>query len=93
MVIVVCLSYMVLLKVGSQRNFFYLSNIYENIDVCLGICVCISACVCKAWHSTTSNVNCSFHILLMSLPNLLYLNLHINKWLKLNKLFKKNMII
>ena len=48
MVIVVCLSYMVLLKVGSQRNFFYLSNIYENIDVCLGICVCISACVCKA---------------------------------------------
>ena len=93
MVVAVCLGHMILLKVDSQRNYFYLSNIYENIDVCLGTCVCVSAYVCKVWHSTTDSVNCSFHILLMSSPNLLYLNWHINKWLKLNKSFKKNKII
>ena len=47
MVVAVCLSYMILLKVDSQRNYFYLSNIYENIDVCLGTCVCVSAYVRK----------------------------------------------
>ena len=47
MVVAVCLSYMILLKVDSQRNYFYLSNINENIDVCLGTCVCVSAYVRK----------------------------------------------